>query len=101
MDGFGVPFLDNSWHGVHGHDPSHEGGGYSSGEVSNEDIWVFDVGSSDMVLEFRDVLVQRGEVGSVFFKDHLFGSEPGNGSSSNVPLFKIFVELGNKVHVGS
>ena len=52
MDGFGIPFLDSSRHGVHGHDPSHEGGGYFSREVSNEDIWVFDIGPSDVVLEF-------------------------------------------------
>ena len=101
MDGFGVSFLDSSRHGVHGHDLSHEKGGYSSREIFNEDIWIFDIGSSDMILEFRDVLVQRRGVGSVLFKDHLFGSEPGNGGSSDIPLFKIFVELGDKVHVGS
>ena len=101
MNGFGVSFLDSSRHGVHGHDLSHKGGGYSSGEVSNEDVWVFDVGSSNVILEFRDILIQRGKVGSVFFKDHSFGSEPGDGGSSDIPLFKIFVELSNKVHVGS
>ena len=52
MDGFGVPFLDSSQYSVHGHDPLHEGGGYSSGEVPNEDIWVFDIGLSNVVLEF-------------------------------------------------
>ena len=100
MNGFGVPFLDSSWHGAHGHNSLHEEGGYSSGEVSNEDIWVFDIGLGNMVLEFRDILIQRGKVGSVFFKDHSFGSEPGDGGSSDIPLFKIFVELGDEVHVG-
>ena len=51
VDHFGVPFLNGSWHDVHGHDSSHERGRYSSGEVSNEDIWVFDIGLSNMVLE--------------------------------------------------
>ena len=51
VDGFGVPFLDGSWHSVHEHDPLHEGGGYSSGEVSNEDILVFDIGLGDMILK--------------------------------------------------
>ena len=51
VDGFGVPFLDSSWYGIHGHDLLHERGGYSSGEVSNEDVWIFDIGSGDMVLE--------------------------------------------------
>ena len=93
--------MDSSWHGVHGHDSSHEEGGYSSREVSNEDIWVFDIGSGNIVLEFRDIFVQRRGIGSVFFKDHLFGSEPGNGGPSDISLFEILVELGNKVCVGS
>ena len=101
MDGFGIAFLDSSWHGVHGHDPSHKGEGYSSREVSNEDIWVFDIGLSNVVMEFRDILVQGRGVSSILFKDHLFDSEPGDGGSSDIPLFKILVELGDKVHVGS
>ena len=28
VDHFGVPFLDDSWYSIHGHDSSHEGGGY-------------------------------------------------------------------------
>ena len=52
MDGFGIPFLNSGWDGIHGHDSLHEGGGYSSREVSNEDVWVFDIGPGDMVLEF-------------------------------------------------
>ena len=51
VDHFGVPFLDGSWYDVHGHDSLHERGGYSSGEVSNEDVWIFDIGPGDMVLE--------------------------------------------------
>ena len=46
-------------------------------------------------------MVQGRGVSSVLLKDHSFGCEPGDGSSSDVPLFKIFVELGDKVHVGS
>ena len=62
MDGLGIPFLDGGWYGIHGHDSSHEGGEYSSGEVSNKDIWVFYIGPGDMVLEFQDVLVQGRRV---------------------------------------
>ena len=51
MNGFGVPFLDSSWHSVHGHDSSHEEEGYFIGEVSNEDIWIFDIGLSNVILE--------------------------------------------------
>ena len=51
MDCFGVPFLDDSWYGIHGHDLSHERGGYSGREISNEDVWVFDIGLGNMVLE--------------------------------------------------
>ena len=80
---------------------SHEGGGYSSREVANEDIWVFNIGSSNVILEFQDVLVQRRGVGSVFLKDHPLGSEPGDGSSSDVSLFKVFIEFGDKVCVSS
>ena len=101
MDGFEIPFLDSGQYSVHGHDLSHEEEGYSSREVSDEDIRIFDIGLGDVVLEFRDVLVQGRGVGSVFFKDHSFGCEPGDGGSSDVSLFKIFIELGNKVHVGS
>ena len=73
----------------------------SMDKVFNEDIWIFDIGLSDVVLEFRDVLVQGRGISLVLFKDHSFGREPGNGSSSDISLFKIFVELGDKVHVGS
>ena len=52
MDGFGIPFLDSDQHSIHGHDSLHEGGRYSSREVSKEDIRVFDVGSGNVVLEF-------------------------------------------------
>ena len=38
-----------------------------------------------------------GGVSSVLFEDHLLGGEPGNGSSSNVPLFEIFIEFSDKV----
>ena len=100
MDGFGIPFLDGGWYGVHGHDSLHEGGGYSSGEVSDKDIWVFYIGPGDVVLEFQDVLVQGREVSSVLLKDHSFGCEPGNGCSSDISLFKVFIELGDKVYVG-
>ena len=101
MDGLGVPFLDSSWHGIHGHDLLHEGRGYSSREVPNENVWVFDIGSGNMILEFQDILVQGRGIGLVFFKDHSFGSEPGNGGSSDVFLFKVFIEPGNEVRVGS
>ena len=47
-----VPFLDGSWYGIHGHDALHEEGGYSGREISDEDIWIFDVGPSNMILEF-------------------------------------------------
>ena len=101
MDGFGIPFLDGGQYGVHGHDSSHEGGGYSSREVPDKDIWVFDIGPGGMVLEFCNVLVQGRRVSSVLFKDHSFGCEPGNGSFSDVSLFKVLVELGDKVYIGS
>ena len=51
VDHFGVPFLNGSWYGIHGHDLSHERGGYSSREISDEDVWVFDVGPGNMVLK--------------------------------------------------
>ena len=101
IDGFGIPFLDSGRYSVHEHNPLHKGGGYSSREVSDEDVWIFDIGPGDVVLEFRDILVQGRGVGSVLFKDHSFGCKPGDGSSSDVSLFEIFIELGNKVHIGS
>ena len=54
-----------------------------------------------MVLEFRDVLVQGRGVSPVLLKDHSFGCEPGDGCSSDIPLFKVFIELGDKVYIGS
>ena len=51
VDRFEVPFLNGSWYGIHGHDLSHERGGYSSREISDEDVWVFDVGPGNMVLK--------------------------------------------------
>ena len=100
MDGFGIPFLNGGQYGIHRYDSSHEGGRYSRREVSNKDIWVFDIGPGDVILEFGDVLVQGGRVGSVLFEDHSFGCEPGNSSSGDVPLFKVFIEFGNEVHIG-
>ena len=52
VDCLRVPFLDGSWYGIHGHDALHEEGGYSGREISDEDIWIFDVGPSNMILEF-------------------------------------------------
>ena len=101
MDGFGIPFLDGGWYGIHGHDLSHEGGGYSSGEVPDKDIRVFYIGPGNVVLEFQDVLVQERGVSSVLLKDHSFGCKPGDGCSSDISLFKVFIKLGNKVYVGS
>ena len=101
MDGLEISFLDGGWHGIHGHDSSHEGGGYFSGEVPNKDTRVLHIGSGNMVLEFQDVLVQGRGVSLVLLKDHLFGCEPGDGCSSDISLFKVFIELGDKVYIGS
>ena len=101
MDRFGVSFLYGSRYGIHEHDLSHERGGYSSTEVSNEDVWVFDIGLGDMVLELKDILIQGRGISSVLFEDHPLGGEPSNGSSSNIPLFEVLIELGNKVWVHS
>ena len=101
MNGFGIPFLDGGWYGVHGQDSSHEGGRYSSGEVPSKDIQVFYIGPGDMVLEFQDILIQGRGVSLVLLKDYLFDCEPGNSGSSDVSLFKVFIELGDKVYVGS
>ena len=46
-------------------------------------------------------MVQGGEVSSVLLKDHSFGCEPGDGSSGDVPLFKILIEFGDKAYLGS
>ena len=100
MDSFGVPFLNGGRYSVHRHDVAHEGRRYSCGEVSDKDIGVFDIGSGDVVLEFEDVLVQGGRVDSVLFEENLFGCEPGDSSSSDISLFKVFVELGNEVYIG-
>ena len=100
MNGFGIPFLNGGWHGVHRHDSSHDRGRYSHGEISNKDIWIFDIGSGDVILELRDVLVQGGRVGLVLFEDHSFGCEPGDSGSSDIPLFKVLIEFGNEVHIG-
>ena len=54
-----------------------------------------------MVLELKDVLVQRGGICSVFLEDHLFGGEPSNSSSGDVSLFEVFIELHNEVQVHS
>ena len=101
VDGFGIPLLNGGRYVVHGHDLSHEGGRYSCGEVSDENTGIFDVGSGNVVLEFGDVLVQRGRISSIFLEDHSLGCKPGDGSPGNVPLFEVLVELGNEVHVGS
>ena len=50
VDCFGVPFLNGSWYSIHGYDLLHKRGGNSGREMSNEDIWIFDVGPGDMVL---------------------------------------------------
>ena len=97
VDRFGVPFLDGSWYGVHGHDSLHEDRGYSGRKVSNKDVWVSDIGLGDMVLEFGDVLVQRGRIGSVLFEGHLLGGEPSNGGTSDIPLFEVLVELEDEI----
>ena len=52
-----------------------------------------------MALEFRDILVQRRGVCSVFLKDHSLGGEPSNSSAGDISLFEVFVELCNKVWV--
>ena len=61
MDGFEVPFLDSSWYGVHEHDLLHEGGGYSSREVPNEDVWIFDIGLSNVVWNSEMYWFKGGE----------------------------------------
>ena len=45
-------------------------------------------------------MVLGRRVSLVLLKDHSFGYEPDDGGSSDVPSFKIFVELGDEVHVG-
>ena len=101
MDHFGIPFLDGSWYVIHRHDSLHEGRGYPGREVSNKNIWVSDVGSGDMGLEFGDVLVQRGRVGLVLFEGHSLGGEPSDGGTSDIPLFEVLIEPEDKVRVGS
>ena len=101
MDRFGIPLLDGSWYVIYRHDSSHEGGGYPGREVSDKNVWVGDVGSGDMILEFGDVLVQRGRVDLVLFEGHSLGGEPGDGGASDIPLFEVLIEPEDKVQVGS
>ena len=54
-----------------------------------------------MILEFRDVLIERRGVCSVFLEDHLLGGEPSNSGSSIVSLFKVFIEFHDKIWVHS
>ena len=100
MNGLGVPFLNGGRYGIHRHNAAHEGWGYSYGEVPNKDIGVFDIGPSDVVLEFGDILIQRGRIGSILLKDHSLGCEPSNGGSGGISLLKIFIEFGNEVPIG-
>ena len=46
-------------------------------------------------------MIQRGGICSVLFEDHLFGGEPGDGSSGDVSLLEVFIELSNEVQVHS
>ena len=54
-----------------------------------------------MVLEFRDVLIQRRGVCLVFLEDHSLGGEPSDSSFGDISLFEVFIELCNKVWVCS
>ena len=54
-----------------------------------------------MILELRDVLVQRGGIHLVFLENHPFGSEPSNSGSGDISLLEVFIELHNEIRVCS
>ena len=43
-DGLLIPFLDGGGDSIHGHDATHQGWWDSCGKVSDQDVWVGDVG---------------------------------------------------------
>ena len=100
MDGFGIPFLDGGWYGIHGHDSSHEGGGIPAEKYPIRTFRSFILAWATWFWN-SETLVQEGGISSVLLKDHLFGCEPDDGCSSDISLFKVFIELGDKVYVGS
>ena len=52
-----------------------------------------------MILELKDVLVQRKGVCLVLLQDHSLGGKPSNGGAHNISLFESFVKLGYKIQV--
>ena len=100
-----IPVADGSGDGVHGHDMTHEGGGNSGGIVSNENIFIINVGHGHIVLKKGGVLGEGwgvlGEGWGVLvspsilsrFLDHSFGGEPGDGISFYVMMFKCGLKL--------
>ena len=93
VNGLFVPVADGGGDGVHGHDSAHEGGRDPSRIVSNENIFVVNVGHGYIVLEEGGVFCKGRGVfvsSSVLsrFLDHSLGREPGDCVSFHIVVFK-------------
>ena len=106
MNGLFVPVLDGGRNGVHGHDTAHEGGGYPSRVVSDENIFIVNGRHSYVVLEEGGVFHEgwgvfvSSSVPSRFLY-HPLGGKPGNGVGYHVMVFERGFKVGDEDREGS